>query len=267
MITYHHNHKTIAAICEDNDVVTQPQPKGKITSARITRREDLTEDLWKVWLLPEQPFRFKPGQYCTIGSEGIERAYSIASAPDDEELELFIETILPDVGSLTPILAKMRIGDTVTLRPRAKGIFLFKSEFKTHVMVGTVTGVAPYVSMLRSLATSKTTPFERYNLHLLEGASYMDQFGYDDDFRRIHDKYPNFSMLLSVSRPSEKRNRSWEGASGRINTLVEDYLSRNELKPEETVVYACGHPQMIEDVRKRLAGSGFHFEEERFWKD
>ena len=37
--------------------------------------------------------------------------------------------------------------------------------------------------------------------------------------------------------------------------------------PAETCVYACGNPQMIEDVKTRFADTGFQVESERFWKD
>ena len=39
------------------------------------------------------------------------------------------------------------------------------------------------------------------------------------------------------------------------------------LDPADTCVYACGHPQMIEDVKVRGENAGFHVEEERFWKE
>ena len=48
--------------------------KGKFMWAKLTKREQLTDDLWKMWLQPEEKFDFKPGQYCTIGTGGIERA-------------------------------------------------------------------------------------------------------------------------------------------------------------------------------------------------
>ena len=38
------------------------------------------------------------------------------------------------------------------------------------------------------------------------------------------------------------------------------------LKAEDTLVYACGHPGMIEDVKAQMATKSFPFEEERFWK-
>ena len=36
--------------------------KGKFMWAKIVKREQLTEDLWKTWLQPEEKFNFNPGQ-------------------------------------------------------------------------------------------------------------------------------------------------------------------------------------------------------------
>lgn len=66
---------------------------GKILPrARVVRREDLTHGLMKMWLQPPDEFQpFKPGQYCTIGVDGVERPYSIVSAPDEPLIELFLD--------------------------------------------------------------------------------------------------------------------------------------------------------------------------------
>ena len=255
------------------NTIDKPRLRGRFTSCEITRREDLTEDLWKIWLKPAQPFAFKPGQYCTIGADGIERPYSIASSPDEAEIELFIELVPPPDGNLTPVLFDLSVGTELTLRPRAKGIFVFKPEFKNHVMVGTVTGIVPYVSMLRKFLNdpdwSSDGPIDRedFNFYVLEGASYLDEFGYDEELAELADAHEKIEFFGSVSRPTESRNDGWQGATGRINTLVEQFVKERNLEPAETVIYACGHPGMIEDVKAQYADTGYHFEEERFWKD
>ena len=65
--------------------MTSPVSKPKLMTARITKRVDITHDLWQIWVKPETPFGFKPGQYCTIGVDGLERPYSIVSAPYEDE--------------------------------------------------------------------------------------------------------------------------------------------------------------------------------------
>ncbi len=251
----------------------KPTIRGRFTTCEITRREDLTEDLWKIWLNPAQPFDFKPGQYCTIGAEGIERPYSIVSSPDEPEIELFVELVPPPDGNLTPVLYDLNVGTVLTLRPRAKGIFVFKPEYRNHVMVGTVTGIVPYVSMLRKFLNdhewNADGPISRddFKFHVLEGASYLDEFGYDDELKQLAETHPNIEFFHSVSRPTEERNSEWSGPTGRINTLVEDFVNARGLDPAETAIYACGHPGMIEDLKERYLGTDYHFEEERFWKD
>ncbi len=243
---------------------SQTTLKGKFITAEIIKRIDLTDDLWKIWIRPSEPFNFKPGQYCTIGAGGIERPYSIASSPTEPDIELFVELVPPPEGNLTPILYELGEGESLTLRPRAKGIFVFKPEFKNHVMVSTVTGVVPYVSMLRRYLEE---PAGDYNFYVLEGASYCDEFGYDEELSKMAAEHENIHFISSCSRPDEPRNAPWKGEVGRINTLVQKYVGEYGLSPEDTIIYACGHPQMIEDVKARYEGSGYAFEEERFWKD
>ncbi|MQF85557.1 MAG: hypothetical protein FI730_01740 [SAR202 cluster bacterium] len=239
--------------------------KGKFMWATLTKKEQLTEDLWKMWLKPEQKFDFKPGQYCTIGSGGIERAYSIASSPDEDQIELFIELVPPPDGNLTPLLNELNVGDTVTMRLRAKGIFVLKPEFKNHVMVGTVTGIAPYVSMMRKHLKESESSDKKFII--LEGASYLDEFGYEEELMSLDKSNNNVTFEASVSRPDEERNDSWKGYKGRVNNILLERLEEWGLNPSETIVYACGHPGMIEDVNEKLKNTDYTFLEERFWKD
>ena len=254
---------------------TRPTIKGRFTTCELVKREDLTEDLVKFWIKPAQDYTFKPGQYCTIGVEGIERPYSISSSPDEEFIELFIEIVpVEHGGHLTPLLDHQKVGAEMTLRPRAKGIFVLQPDFKNHIFVGTVTGVVPYISMLRKFLNDPSWPEpvegvarKDYQFHVLEGASYLDEFGYDEELTTLAEENDFIHFYPSVSRPTEERNAGWSGAEGRINLLIEDYLEKLGLDPKETCVYACGHPQMIEDVGARMESTDYTFVEERFWKD
>ena len=84
--------ETISSIGEAN--YSRPSYKtDSLPQARLVYRRDVTEDLMVIKLEPvDGPFSFKPGQYCTLGKEGVERAYSIVSAPYEPELEIFVGT-------------------------------------------------------------------------------------------------------------------------------------------------------------------------------
>ena len=243
----------------------RPRRRPKLAESKVLRRHDVTEDLWAVWIEKPEGFTFKPGQYCTIGVDGIERAYSIVSAPHEDDLELFIELVPPPDGVLTPKLWDLGPGDTVTIRPRAKGIFVFKPEKPNHLFVATVTGVVPYVSILRDYIHHGRSG---HRFHVLMGASYVDEFTYDAELIDLATERPDLvSFVPTVSRPDEDRNSSWQGRKGRVNEIVEEYAEDAGLAPDDTIVYACGHPGMIEDVKARFMPRGFQVEEERFWKD
>jgi ferredoxin--NADP+ reductase len=108
---------------------------------------------------------------------------------------------------------------------------------------------------------------EDYRFHVLEGASYLDEFGYDKELSQFAAEHDYIEFYPTVSRPTEERNDGWAGAEGRVNLLVEDYLAKLGVEPKETCIYACGHPQMVEDVSRRFADTDYTFMEERFWKE
>ena len=235
-----------------------------LPKAALVERKEITEDLMIIKMRPETAMTFKPGQYCTLGLEGIERAYSIVSAPHEDDLEIFVELVPEPDGALTPLMWKMQEGDTMTIRPRCKGIFTLDEKYNSHLMVATVTGVAPFVSILRSYFHHEG---QGHRFYVLEGASYLDEFVYDKELEEMEASYPDtVKFIPTVSRPNESRNDGWTGASGRANDIVEEQIEKLGLEPSSTLVYACGHPGMIEDVKERLVPRGFNVKEERFWK-
>lgn len=232
--------------------------------ARLVERIDYTDDLMVIKMEPQGfDFKFKPGQYCTLGLDGIERAYSIVSAPHEPLLEIFVE-LVPE-GELTPRMWGMKIGDTMSIRPRPKGIFLMDLSATQHLMLGTVTGVAPFVSMVRDHLHYGR---DGHHFYVIEGASYRDEFVYDVELARLAAAHPDaVTFVPAISRPTEERNAGWEGATGRLNNIVAGLLEQFALDRSQTLIYACGHPGMIEASREIVTADGWRWTEERFWKE
>ena len=200
--------------------------RPKLATTTINRREDINHDLWKIWIDKPEGFTFKAGQYCTIGVNGIERAYSIVSAPYEEDLELFVELVPPPDGNLTPLLHEIGEGATVTIRPRAKGIFVFDPTLPNQLLVATVTGVVPYLSILRQYVRDGATG---HRFYVLMGASYVDEFGYDDEVGEVRVRLPRPSELRSppsAAPTGEAPNAAWTGETGRVNNIVEKYVEK-----------------------------------------
>jgi ferredoxin-NADP reductase len=237
---------------------------ASLPRAKLVSRRDITPDLMVIKLEPQPgPYRFKPGQYCTLGIDGIERAYSIVSAPHEPHLEIFVE-LVPE-GELTPRMWNLKVGDSMSIRPRAKGIFLMDQTVHHHLMLSTVTGVAPSVSMVRDYL-HRGSP-GHHHFYILLGASYHDELVYDQELAALAAQHPeSIAFVASVSRPKEARNAGWKGVTGRVNAIVEEYLDKFQLPKDDTLVYACGHPGMIADAKERVSAQGWNFTEERFWK-
>ena len=191
---------------------TKSQPNKGLPKARLVERRDVTDELMVMRLEPEDgPFTFKPGQYCTLGLDGVERAYSIASAPYEPHVELFVELVHD--GGLTPKIWEMRVGDEMSIRPRAKGLFTMDLRVHHHFMAATVTGVAPFVSMIREYLHRGG---RGHKFYVLLGASYRDELTYDEELSRLAAEHPDTVMFVPmVSRPKEERNAGWKGTPTR----------------------------------------------------
>ena len=247
------------------------QSTNRLPTARIVRRRDCTDDLFLLWLQPSIEFHFTPGQYITIGAGGIERPYSIASAPYENDIELFVEYVLPEYGGkLTPLLFAQHVGDVLTMRPAAKGRFIRRAGVTNHVLVATVTGIAPYVSMIRQFVHDRENrpgQLDQSRFFVMQGASHRDELVYDVELRKLGARFPDLiQFVCSVSRPRAGRNAGWTGPTGRINLLIEEYLDRWRLPRADTLIYLCGNPGMIEDGTARLVPAGWSVVAERFWR-
>ena len=225
------------------------------------------------WTLPD----FEAGQYGVLGLAGdaprcdvcdpeetprppdklIKRAYSIASSSVAKEyLEFYV--VLVRSGALTPRLFALENGDRVWLSPKIKGVFtLDEVPADRHVvLVSTGTGLAPYMSMLRSHLTCGT---ER-RFAVLHGARHSWDLGYKAELATLDRMCPNFSYLPSISRPQEEHTE-WRGDAGYIQDLwASGRLADRwgfEPTPENTHVFLCGNPSMIEEMERRLGEHGF----------
>ena len=133
----------------------------KYEPVEIVERRDYGPDLWSIRVAHDLPFEFRAGQYATLGVEvngkPLERPYSIVSSPEEKELEFFIE-LIPD-GALTPYLYPLQVGDRMLMRKRPKGVFLKGglAPARTHLFMATVTGIAPFASILRLLRSVDTS--------------------------------------------------------------------------------------------------------------
>jgi ferredoxin--NADP+ reductase len=225
--------------------------------AEIRGRIDWTDGLFT--LKTDSPLAvFRPGQYLEVGldtREGrLERPFSIASAPG-EPLE-FLVVRVDGEGELSPHLDGVGPGDSLWVGTEARGTFVLEraGQGETLWMFATGSGIAPYVSMLRT-----EEPWERFRtVVLVHGLRHRGDAAYRDELeRRARQRAGRLRVLRCVSRedpgPGELAGRATDALDdGRLVRAA-----RAELSPGSSHVLLCGNPGMVRDVTARLEQRGF----------
>jgi len=239
-------------------------------NAVISQRINVTPELMILrvvpdgWELPE----FVPGQFAVLGLPGsaprselsdpeenpgdpaklLRRSYSIASSSLAREyIEFYINIVRS--GSLTPRLFALSPGDKVWLGKKFTGIFRLEDapDDADIIMIATGTGLAPYMSMLRTHLAADSTR----KTALLHGARHSWDLGYRSELISLQRLALNFAYLPVISRPGDEPV-AWSGRGGHVQDLwssreVERVWERR-LDPGDTHIFLCGNPDMVEDM-------------------
>jgi ferredoxin/flavodoxin---NADP+ reductase len=225
------------------------------------------------WSLPE----FAAGQYVSLGLFGsaarcgyaepeipaaapdklIQRAYSIASSPLVRDFLEFYLNLVP-WGKLTPRLFNLRIGDRIWLSPKISGAFTLEQapEDANIVLIANGTGIAPYVSMMTTHLKLRT----QRRVALVHGVRHSCDLGYRSILMAMQHLRDNFTYLPVLSRPQDEPV-AWKGAAGHVQDVWKgDAIERvwgYRPTPDNTHVFLCGNPEMIQSMTAILAEERF----------
>ncbi|MDE2288153.1 MAG: ferredoxin--NADP reductase [Burkholderiales bacterium] len=235
----------------------------KFSAQRITQIKFWTPNLFTFKTTRPASLTFTPGQFVRLGlhkEDGSEvwRAYSFVSAPDEENLE-FYSIVAPD-GEFSPRLAKMRTGDELLVAHTAFG-FLTLDRFEDGRdlwLLATGTGLAPYISMLRT--PEPWHRFERiflvHSVRLAADLTYRDEI---EDLARRNGPQTHTAELRYVAMVT--REKAPDTLGGRITQLIEngalEQAACATLSPQHSRIMVCGNPEMVRDTRKLLTGMGY----------
>ena len=245
-------------------------------NATVLLRRDLTDRLAIVRVSPQEwelP-TFLPGQCATLGlpdpdgpGKFLRRVYSVASAPGADHAEFYIQLVRE--GQFTTRLWHQQEGDGIFLSPRLTGRFTLDGvpEGSDVLFLGTGTGLAPYLSMLRAFRGSGR--WQR--CAVIHGARTQGELGYRAELEHWCAEDRELAYVPTLTREPP----GWTGARGRVQQLLLDgELERRAgfaLDSARCHVFLCGHPGMIDEMEQLLVPRGFkhgpggnlHFE--RYW--
>ena len=229
-------------------------------TAKVLECHPIAADVRVLRISRPDAFDFAPGQRVKVSVGGKKRPYNIASVPSDAFLELCIERVKD--GLITPQLWALQAGDPVYLRSRAKGSFVLAAGVREHLMVATVTGIAPFRSMLLHALGMRA---QSGHFTILHGAPHCAELVYREELEALSRQHPDrLSYIPVVSRPEAAENAGWSGETGDVSSVAVDLVE--SFDAGDTQVYACGHPAMIADVRLGYRRRDFSVLTEAFWK-
>ncbi len=214
-----------------------------------------TDTLFSFRATRSSAFRFQNGQFAMIGLEvdgrPLLRAYSMASANHEEELEFF--SIKVADGPLTSRLQQIKEGDTILVGRKATGTLVADNLFpgKRLFLLSTGTGLAPFASLIKD-----PDIYERFeHVILVHGCRQVAELAYGEQLVKTMAEDELFGPMTdgkliyypTVTR-EPFRNR------GRITDLItSDQLFKDigqgPLDIETDRIMLCGSPGMLEDLK------------------
>jgi propane monooxygenase reductase subunit len=241
---------TIELLNYDEDMIRSGLPIQEAV-AEVVANEPVTHDMRRLVLrlLEPRELKFFPGQYVDIAIPGTSatRSFSMANttSKDTGKLE-FVIKIYPD-GLFSHFLdTQLTVGDRLQLTGPFGVFTLRDSEDARLIFVGGGAGMAPILSLLRSMDERGIGRPAVYYY----GARRRSDLCFEDELRDLEKSLPDFRYLPALSEPDA--GDGWEGESG----LITDVLRRHEGDLSGAHAYVCGPPPMVEAALPMLATLG-----------
>ena len=193
-----------------------------------------------------------PGQHVDVrltAEDGYraERAYSIASAPAEERVELTVERL--EDGEVSPYLAgELRTGDRLELRGPVGGYFVWEpGRGGPLLLVAGGSGVAPLMAMVRyRAATGREVP-----ARLLYSSRTVADVIFRGELERLADAGDGLAVTHALTRAQPP---GWAGYARRIDAVM---LEEVGWRPgERPLIYVCGPTRLVEAVAGDLVALG-----------
>jgi ferredoxin-NADP reductase len=175
-----------------------------------------------------------------------QRSYSIASAPEDEQLVLTVERLAD--GEVSPYLVdELRPGDELELRGPIGGYFVWEQELGGPLLLlAGGSGIVPLRAMLRHRAAAESTVPAR----LLYSARSLAEVIYRDELVDLASE-DNVEIEYTLTRDQP------EGWSGYRRRIDDELLQEVAWPPaEQPLVYVCGPTPFVEVAATSLVKIG-----------
>jgi ferredoxin--NADP+ reductase len=230
---------------------------------RVLRVRHWNDTLFSFTTTRDTTLRFENGQFVMIGLEvngkPLMRAYSIASANYEENLEFF--SIKVQDGPLTSRLQNLQPGQEILVSRKPTGTLVLRDlkPGKRLFLLSTGTGLAPFLSLVKD-----PEMYERFEkIVLIHGVRRTSELAYEEYLSQILPNDENLGELVrdklvyypTVTR-EPYRNRGRQTDLIESGKLFQD-IGQAPLDPATDRAMICGSPAMLKDIAALLDARGF----------
>ncbi len=216
-------------------------------STKIENIKKIAKGTYEISFIRPEGFNYTPGQYMevslphmkTADPKGNFRVFSLTSEPQDTKtLSVAFRNTKSEYKKA---LIAMKKGDEVVLDGPFGHFILPEKTKKKHIFIAGGIGIAPFMSMIKSVVKQKYVP----NITLVYGNRDEESIAYKKELELLSKQSENISLELVIGH------------------ITQEILSKYIETQREKVWWIVGPPQMVVAVKQTLLNIGVHDEDIR----
>ncbi|UQB42097.1 oxidoreductase [Thiomicrospira microaerophila] len=206
--------------------------------------ENLSQQIRRYWLKPEQPFNYQAGDYIMLGFDPADlKPFSIANAPSANgllELHIRYDQASPWMQQLFSLEK-----DSSLYSSSAKPQMQLHPESSLNLFIAGGTGLSPMKALLEArIAEGLTLPTKLYM-----GARQAEELYLNQAMQQLADNTPLLEYIPVISE-----QESYSGFKG----LVHEVAIQQNPQLSDASVYLCGAWAMTQKAKQDFIDAGLN---------
>lgn len=224
-----------------------------VYKVKLKNRREIAAGTMAFYLEKPEGFVFKPGQSADFklidppetDDEGIERTFSFANAPYEDDL--MVATRMRDTA-FKRVLKTMSLGTEIIMDAPHGSLTLQKDSSAPAVYLTGGIGVTPARSIVLQAAHDKLS----HKIILFDSNTTPENTAFLSDLIEAEKHNPNFKLVATMTN-MEDSSSTWSGERGFIN---KEMIARYVADLGQPIYYISGPPGMVGAMEKLLVEAG-----------
>ncbi|MFT4711636.1 MAG: NAD(P)H-flavin reductase/ferredoxin [Candidatus Azotimanducaceae bacterium] len=244
----HGNFLACQCIPTESLTVNDADKRGLFSQVKVIEKDKLSPDICRIRMRTATDLYYRAGQFVNLRMNDKDiRSYSLASLPTkDDFLELHIKRMQNGVVS-NWLFGEVKTGDVLEIQGPFGDCFYMPHNINAEIlMIGTGTGLAPLIGILRDAITSG----HRGQISLYHGERNVEQLYLVSELRELVAQHTNIRYFPCASTKNTSQiERIFEGRAS-------DHAFASNKNLSDKIIYLCGSAAMVDESRDQAQLNG-----------